>query len=135
MTQTGMVQTGMTRGMAEAEFTRAIIRFEKEHLGRGPLDARTLFLGDMILVRLNGLMTPAEQKLAATGDGRDLVKEMRRQLFESSRPLLEEIVADVVDCELVSLHTDMSTKTGERIIVLVVGCDLDKRFPASSGKR
>ena len=130
-----MSKSDVTRGMMEAEFTRAIIRFEKEHLGRGPLDARTLFMGDMILVRLKGLMTPAEEKLASTGEGRDLVKEMRRQLFESSRPLLEEIVAEVVGCNLVSLHTDMSTKTGERIIVLVVDCDLDKRFAAAAGRR
>ena len=121
--------------MVEAEFTRAVIQFEKEHLGRGPLDARTIFLGDMILVRLKGLMTPAEQKLSASGEGRDLVKEMRRQLFESSRPLLEEIVRRVAGCELVSLHTDMSTKTGERIIVLVVDEDLDGKFPAAKEKR
>ncbi|MEZ4709828.1 MAG: DUF2294 domain-containing protein [Caldilineaceae bacterium] len=124
----------MTRGMVEAEFTKAIIQFEREHLGRGPLDARTLFLGDMILVRLKGLMTPAEQKLAASGEGRDLVKEMRRQLFESSRPVLEDIVQSVVGCRLVSLHTDMSTKSGERIIVLVVDADLDEKYPAK-GKR
>ena len=124
-----------TRGMVEAEFTKAIIQFEKEHLGRGPLDARTLFLGDMILVRLKGLMTPAEQKLAASNEGRDLVKEMRRQLFESSRPLLEEIVQNVTETRLISLHTDMSTKTGERIIVLVVDDDLDKKYPPAKGKR
>lgn len=124
----------MTRGMVEAEFTKAIIQFEREHLGRGPLDARTLFLGDMILVRLKGLMTPAEQKLAASSEGRDLVKEMRRQLFESSRPVLEDIVQSVVGCRLVSLHTDMSTKSGERIIVLVVDADLDEKYPAK-GKR
>lgn len=125
----------MTRGMAEAEFTKAIVQFEKEHLGRGPLDARTLFLGDMILVRLQGLMTPAEQKLADSGDGRDLVKEMRRQLFESSRPLLAEIVERITACSLVSLHSDMSTKTGERIIVFVVDGDLDEHFPPGRGKR
>ncbi len=125
----------MTRGMAEANFSKAIIQFEKEHLGRGPLDARTFFLGDMILVRLKGLMTPAEQKLATGSDGRDLVKEMRRQLFESSRPLLEEIVRTVVGAQVVSLHTDMSTKTGERMILLVVDTDLDKKFPPAKGKR
>ena len=124
-----------TRGMAEATFSKAIIQFEKEHLGRGPLDTRTTFLGDLILVRLKGLMTPAEQKLAATGDGRDLVKEMRRQLFENSRPLLEEIVQEVVGCRLISLHTDMSTKSGERIIVFVVDTDLDQQFPVAKGKR
>ncbi|MBV7339196.1 DUF2294 domain-containing protein [Chloroflexi bacterium TSY] len=125
----------MTRGMVEAKFTKAIIQFEKEHLGRGPLDARTIFLNDMILVRLKGLMTPAEQKLAASTEGRDLVKEMRRQLFESSRPLIEDIVRNVTDCQLISLHTDMSTKTGERMIVLVVDEDLDKKYPLIKGKR
>ena len=125
----------MTRGMAEANFTKAIIQFEKEHLGRGPVDARTMFLGDMILVRLKGLMTPAEEKLAANNEGRDLVKEMRRQLFESSRSLLEEIVENVTGTHLVSLHTDMSTKTGERVIILVVDEDLDQKFPRAKTKR
>ena len=89
----------------------------------------------MILVRLKGLMTPAEQKLAANGEGRDLVKEMRRQLFESSRPLLEEMVQRVTGTQLVSLHTDMSTKTGERMVILVVNEDLDKKFPVAKAKR
>lgn len=130
-----MRSTTLTRGMVEADFTRAIIQFEKEYLGRGPLDARTVFLGDMILVRLKGLMTPAEQRLSESMEGRDLVKEMRRQLFESSRPLLEEIVRDIAGCELISLHTDMSTKTGERIVVLVVDEDLDRKYPTTKEKR
>ncbi len=130
-----MQPSTMTRGMVEAEFSKAIIQFEKEYLGRGPLDARTVFIGDMILVRLKGLMTPAEQKLAASGEGRDLVKEMRRQLFESSRPLLETLVDEITGARLISLHTDMSTKTGERVIVLVVDEDLEAKFPSSRGKR
>lgn len=125
----------MTRGITEASFTKAIIQFEKQHLGRGPVDAKTMFLGDMILVRLQGLMTPAEHKLSLEREGRDLVKEMRRQLFESSRGLLEEIVEQVTACKIVSLHTDMSTKTGERIVVLVVDQDLDKKFPPANKKR
>ena len=84
-----------TRGQKEAEFTRSMIQFEKEYLGRGPLDARTFFIKDMILVRLTGILTPAEQKLAETREGSVLVKETRRQLFESSRPLLEEMVMQV----------------------------------------
>ncbi|MEZ4560522.1 MAG: Na-translocating system protein MpsC family protein [Caldilineaceae bacterium] len=64
-----------------------------------------------------------------------MVKEMRRQLFETSRPLLEEMVTTLTGARLVSLHTDMSTKTGERIVVLVVDEDLDKKFPSSKRKR
>jgi uncharacterized protein YbcI len=81
----------------------------------------------MILVRLRGVLTPAEMKLAESREGQTLVKETRRQLFETSRALLlDEIVRQILDCELISLHTDMSTKTGERIVVITVDTDLDK---------
>ncbi len=117
-----------TRGQLEAEFTNAIIKFEKEYLGRGPLEARSFFLQDMILVRLRGVLTPAELKLAENREGRTLVKETRRQLFESSRQLIDNIVRDTLGCEAISLHTDMSTKTGERIIVITVDIDLTLKF-------
>jgi uncharacterized protein YbcI len=111
----------------EAEFTEAIIKVEKEFLGRGPLEACIFFVQDMILVRLRGVLTPAEMKLAESREGQTLVKETRRQLFETSRALLlDEIVRQILDCELISLHTDMSTKTGERIVVITVDTDLDK---------
>jgi uncharacterized protein YbcI len=80
----------------------------------------------MILVRLKGILTPAEVKIAGTREGQALVKETRRQLFESSRDLIADMVREVVGCNLISLHTDMSTKTGERIVVLTVDVDLDK---------
>jgi uncharacterized protein YbcI len=115
-------------GQIEAELTKAIVRFEREYLGRGPRDARTYILGDMILIRLQGILTPAERKLAENRESRALVKETRRQLFESSRPLLEEIVRRVTGAELISLHTDMSSKTGERIVVLTVDANLQKQF-------
>ena len=123
-----MTKSKLTRGQAEAEFTQAIIRFEKEYLGRGPVDARTYFIKDMILVRLQGVLTPAELKLAETKDGRSLIKETRRLLFESSRPLLEEMVQQVAGASLISLHTDMSSRTGERVILLTVDRDLEKAF-------
>ncbi|MCB0162914.1 MAG: DUF2294 domain-containing protein [Anaerolineae bacterium] len=119
---------GKTRGQAEAEITKAIIKLEKEYMGRGPVETRTFFLNDMIVVRLRGILTQAELKLAESPEGQILVKETRRQLFESSRSLLEDIVSDIVGCGIISLHTDMSTRTGERIIVLTVDTNLDNLF-------
>ncbi|MDX1613801.1 MAG: DUF2294 domain-containing protein [Candidatus Promineifilaceae bacterium] len=120
-----------TIGQVEAELTTAIVRFEKEYLGRGPKDARTYIIEDMILIRLKGILTPAEQKLAENKESRSLVKETRRQLFESSRPLLAEMVRQVTGAELVSLHTDMSSMTGERIVVLTTDANLQKVFNSS----
>lgn len=122
------IRKSCTRGEIEAEMTQAIVKFEKEILGRGPLDARTFFVNDMILIRLRGVITPAERKLAESREGQNLVKETRRQLFECSMPQIEEMVEKIVGCHLISLHTDMSTKTGERVIVLTVDTNLDTLY-------
>ena len=112
----------------EDKLTKAITKFEVEQLGRGPEKVRTYILGDMILFRLKGVLTPAESALAEEREGQELVKEMRRQLNEASRPHFERIVRDVLGLKVVSLHTDMSAKTGERIIVLVVEKDIENLF-------
>lgn len=117
-----------SRGLIEDEFTKAIIKFEKDYMGRGPLEARTFFVDDMILVRLRGVLTPAETKLVEDYEGQKLVKQARRQLFETSRPILEELVNKIVRCRIISLHSDISTHTGERIIVLTVDQNLGKIY-------
>ena len=117
-----------TRGQVEAALSNAIIQFEKEHLGRGPAEARAFIIEDMIIVRLRGVLTPAETTLAKTIDGHRLVKRVRQELLEGSRPLLEAIVQDETGIQLVSLHTDVSTKTGERIIVFTLAENLGARL-------
>ena len=102
-----------------------MVRFEKEYFGRGPVEARTYILHDMILVRLRGILTPAEQKLAESREGVLMVKDMRRQLFETSRPFMADMVRQITGCRMVSLHTDMCTGSGERIVVLVIDDHLD----------
>ena len=113
-----------SRGEMEDEFTKAMIRFEKDYFGRGPVEARSYILQDMILVRLRGILTPAEQQLAESREGMLMIKDMRRQLFETARPHLIEITRQITGARLVSLHTDMSTSTGERIVVLILDSDL-----------
>jgi len=117
-----------TRGEAEAEVTQAVIQFEREYLGRGPLEARTFFVNDMVLIRLRGLLTAGDRKLAETRDGQALLKETRRQLFETSIATFEEMVSKIIGCQMVSFHTDISTKTGERIIVLTTNTNLDTLY-------
>ena len=109
-----------TKGQIEAEISEAVIKFEREYMGRGPEETRSYLLGDMILVRLQGVLTPAEKGLAESSEyaeGAKLVKQVRMQLLEKARPLLETIVSDVTGRRVVSIHTDISTRTGERIII------------------
>ncbi|MEK7278494.1 MAG: DUF2294 domain-containing protein [Chloroflexota bacterium] len=117
-----------TRGEVEASLANAIIQFEKDHLGRGPVEARVFIIEDMILVRLRGVLTPAEVKLALSPDGHNLIKQVRRQLLEGSRAVLDEIVQRVTGIGVISLHTDISVKSGERVIVFTLAENLGTRF-------
>lgn len=112
-----------TKGELEAEIGQAIIRFKKEYMGRGPHSVQTHLLEDIVVIRLRGVLTTAEQKLAEVEEksrGRDLIKQMRLELIEHGRPLLEAVVRDILGVEIVSLHTDLSTRTGESIIVFTL---------------
>jgi uncharacterized protein YbcI len=111
------------RGDMEAKVSQAIIQFEKEYMGRGPLEAKTYFVDDMVLVRLKGVLSPAEHKLVEAEErhlGRELIKQARHKLLEHGRPLLEAVIQDILGIGVRSLHTDISTKTGERIIVFTL---------------
>ncbi len=113
-----------TKGELEAAVGNAVIRFKKEYMGRGPLSVRTYLIEDMVLVRLQGVLTPAEQNLVRVEEqsrGRDLIKRMRLELIEHGRPILESAVRDILGVEVVSLHTDVSTRTGESVLVFTLG--------------
>jgi len=112
-----------SKGQIEAEISEAIIKFEKEYMGRGPDETKTYFLDDMVVVRLQRVLTPAERQLAKANEstrGRGLVKQIRTELLEKARPLLEKTVFDITGRKVISLHTDISTVTGERIIVFTL---------------
>ncbi len=110
----------ITKGQLEDSISKAIIQFEKEFLGRGPEEVKTFILGDLILVRLKGILSPAEQHLASNHEGKMLVKQVRIQLIEKSRTMLEDIIHNLTYRAVISLHTDISTTTGERIFVFVL---------------
>lgn len=114
-----------TKGQLEAEISVAITQFEKDHLGRGPKSARTFIIQDLVLIRLKGVLTPAEEKLAQDDSGAQLIKQIRMRLIEGSRSLLEQIIQDKTGAEVTSVHTDISTRTGERVFVLGLNKNLE----------
>jgi uncharacterized protein YbcI len=112
--------TNKTKGQLETEICEAVIKFEKEYMGRGPLETKAYIIDDMVLVRLKNVLTQAELKLADTAqlkDGRELIKRVRIALLEQGRPLLEAEVERILNVKARSLHTDISTITGERVIL------------------
>lgn len=113
-----------TQGEIEAAICAGITRFEQEYMGRGPKHIHAYLVGDLLLVRLQGVLTAAEQQLVKSlpaEKGRDLLKQVRTHLIETARPLMEAMVQEVTGCKTLSLHHDISTTTGEEIIIFTLG--------------
>jgi uncharacterized protein YbcI len=113
-----------TSGEIEAAICQGMTRFVQECMGRGPKDAHAHLIGDLLLVRLQGVLTAAEQHLAKSHQGeqgRDLLKQVRIQLMEAARPILEAMVQEITGVRVLSLHHDISTVTGEEIVLFTLG--------------
>lgn len=112
-----------TQGEIEAAVSRGMSKFEQEYMGRGPKDIRAHLIGDLLVVRLQDVLTTAERHLVATvpiEKGRDLLKQIRSQLIEVARPALELLVEDITGSEVHSLHHDISTVTGEEVVIFTL---------------
>ena len=112
-----------TQGEIEAAICEGITRFEQEYMGRGPKDIHAHLVGDLLVVRLQGVLTAAEQQLVKSlpaEKGRDLLKQVRTHLIEMARPVMEAMVQEVTGVPVVSLHHDISTVTGEEIVLFTL---------------
>lgn len=112
-----------TQGEIEAAVCEGVTRFQQEYMGRGPKHIQTHLIGDLLIVRLQGVLTAAEQHLVKTltpEKGRDLLKQVRTQLIEIARPTLDALIEEVTGIKPCSLHHDISTLTGEEIVVFTL---------------
>jgi uncharacterized protein YbcI len=112
-----------TQGEIEAAVCDGMSRFELEYMGRGPKDVHAYLVGDLLVVRLRGVLTAAEQHLVKSlpaEKGRDLIKQVRTQLVETARPHLEVMIQDITCVKVMSVHHDISTSTGEKIVIFTL---------------
>ena len=112
-----------SQGEIEAAICEGMARFEQEYMGRGPKDIHAHLIGDLLVVRLQGVLTAAEQQLVRSlpaEKGLGLLKEVRTQLIETARPVLEALVQDVTGVKALSLHHDISTVTGEEVVLFTL---------------
>jgi uncharacterized protein YbcI len=112
-----------TQGEIESAISQGMNRFEQEYLGRGPKDVHAYLLNDLVVVRLTGVLTAAEQHLVKTlpaDKGRDLLKQVRSHLIEIARPTLEAMIEGITGVKVVSLHNDISTLTGEEVVLFTL---------------
>jgi uncharacterized protein YbcI len=112
-----------TQGKIEAAVTAGISGFQQEHMGRGPKKIHAHLIGDVIVVSLHALLTAAEQQLVKAlpaAKGLDLLRQVRAHLIETARPLLDAMIREATGVQVLSLHHDISTVTGEEAVLFTL---------------
>lgn len=118
----------MTKGACESKISKAITQWEKEYLGRGSLSVKTDILRDMIIVDLQGVLTPAEYSVCETQEGLLSIKRTRSKLVESDMDHLYQMIFEITQQEVKSFHTDLSSRTGERMMIFKMYHNIEELF-------
>lgn len=122
------VMMDKTKGALEAEISKALTHWEKNYLGRGSVSVKSDILRDMVIVVLKGILTPAEYSVCQDKEGLLSVKTNRNSLVESGVEELKEVLLSITGEEVVSFYTDLSTRTGERVIIFKLSDDLESKL-------
>ncbi|MDN4492972.1 DUF2294 domain-containing protein [Ureibacillus aquaedulcis] len=117
-----------TKGVLEAEISKVLTHWEKNYLGRGSVSVKSDILRDMVVVVLKGVLSPAEYSVCQEKEGLLSVKKMRNSLVESGVEEIKEVIVNLTGMEVVSFYTDLSTVTGERIMVFKLSDDLQSQL-------
>ncbi len=117
----------LTKGQIEDQINQVVTRFEIEVMGRGPEKINTMIVKDLIIIRLEGFFSVSEKRLARN-DEVEMVKKLRTLLFENEEKNFRKLIEEKIDCEIISVHSDVSTKTGEKIIVLTLNENIEKKY-------
>ena len=118
----------MTKGALEAEIANAVTRFQREQQGRGPQEVKASLVGDLILVRCQGIFTQTEFKLSSSDEGRKLISSARRELHSITHEEMEEIIAGLCGCLVLRSYFDVSVEAGELVEIYVLERNLEKQF-------
>jgi uncharacterized protein YbcI len=118
----------ITKGSIEAEVANAVVRFQREQQGRGATDVRAHLMGDMMVIRSGGIFTPTEAHLAASDEGRRLIKSARQELRSIHRKEIEDIVARLVNATILRSYYDVDVDAAEQIEVYMLDQDIEKRL-------
>ncbi|MCX7746463.1 MAG: DUF2294 domain-containing protein [Clostridia bacterium] len=118
----------MTKGQTEAKISEAVSKFEIEIMGKGPKHIKTLIVQDLIIIRAGGFTSQAARKLSESKEGVKQIKQMRSALFEVSCSYLVDMIKKIIKIDVVSIHADMSTRTGEMVILITCSDNMEDKF-------
>lgn len=110
----------------EDKISKVVSKFENEIMGKNPEKIKTIINEDTIIVRQKGFLSASEIKLAESTNGNELIKNFRTMIFEHETVNFRKMIETVVPASIINLHSDIDTRTGEKIILISLDKTIEK---------
>lgn len=123
-----------TRGQLERHLSQSIQSLYREQLGHQPSRITSSIDGDRVTLILEDAVTQTEQLLANQSE-ESLTKQVRSDLNAAIKPLLKELIEEILGVEVVDLLSDSTLETKRVGIIAVLGENPQFRPSSSSSKQ
>ncbi len=120
-----------SKGQIEDAIAKEATKYYTKTMGAGPRESHTYIVKDLIIVRMKAKLLPIEEKLLEGSRGVELVKDIRKSLHELTVGGMGGLMKSITGHEIISSHSDISTKTGEIIQIYVLDTDFEEEIIAS----
>jgi uncharacterized protein YbcI len=128
MTAAASGSLAKARGQVEAEIAEAVVRLERELMGRGPTEAKASIIDDLVVVRLRGVLTPPERRIRSSEEGRRLIRAGRDQVRRSALAEIEQELSAITGSRIISQYWDLDIDREAMVEVFELETNLERRF-------
>lgn len=117
-----------TKGQVAAEISEVVIKFKREHVGKGPKEVKSYIIDDMVVIRLKGVLTTYEQQLTDAPESIELIKRCRVCCLKNAQSILRDLLHNLLDVDITSFYVDVNPKIGEIFVVLSLSENVEAKF-------
>ena len=123
-----------SRQEIESAVAEAMTKFLRKQMGERAAGVITEVASDAIIVRVKGIMPPAERYLIKNQEGMKLLKELKEKLIERAKPLLEAMIKNLIDAEVVDIYSSFNPASNEHIEIFTLDRSFDDSCKVSRKK-
>ncbi|OGS45822.1 MAG: hypothetical protein A2539_05480 [Elusimicrobia bacterium RIFOXYD2_FULL_34_15] len=104
----------------EYKISQEISKILRTQLGEYSDNIIVQIIEDNIIIRIKNILTPAERQIIGKQEGVKLVSELKNNIFEKVKPILEKIIINTTNAEVIDIYSSVDIKNNERVGVFTL---------------
>jgi len=118
----------MTREVLSQKIIDRVNQFFQSKFSLTPSNMTVVLAKDVLIVKLVGVFSQSERKLAMTKEGDELINKMYRALFDQMTPTLKRMLKPLVGGTIKSSRIEINLKDAECFYIFTFSEDLEEKL-------